>query len=198
MSGKLSVPSVSVRLGKTLVREVALVRGTMNIGRRPGNDLCIQDKTVSGHHAKIVWLHGPICIHDLGSTNGTFVNGTRISGPHELGDGDVISMGRHTLVFSEASSSFGQLAEETEVLGADDVKRLVKHARNNGGAEPGDTVPIPPEIRWVAQDAEGIWWGFERQPVQEANGWTDHQCGNYIRIGRGARSSHWADSLWRV
>lgn len=72
----------------------------MVIGRDPSCDIPIADAEVSRRHARLM-VDGDRCvIEDLGSTNGTFVNGRRISAPYELKQDDVVDMGENvTLVF---------------------------------------------------------------------------------------------------
>lgn len=65
------------------------------IGRAPDIALPIpQDNLSSNHHAQIMLDRGVIVLTDMGSSNGTFLNGTRISGAEPLSDGDCISIGR--------------------------------------------------------------------------------------------------------
>jgi len=67
-----------------------------HLGRTPDADLSVADPTVSTDHAR-VWLQGEqVYIRDLGSTNGTWVNGGRVVGHKKLGDGDTIRLGRDT------------------------------------------------------------------------------------------------------
>lgn len=72
----------------------------MYIGRDLACEIVIQDTEVSRRHAKIYISGSGFVIEDLGSTNGTFVNGERISSPHKLMPGDEISLGdTSTMVF---------------------------------------------------------------------------------------------------
>lgn len=73
--------------------QYAINRPEMSIGRDPSNDIYIADPRVSGHHARILQEGNSVIISDTGSTNGTFVNNFRITGPHELHSGDMISLG---------------------------------------------------------------------------------------------------------
>lgn len=77
-----------------------LPRSTVSIGRDPGNRVVINDPQISRQHARITPQGGLMVLEDLGSTNGTTVNGLRISAPHTLAHGDEIGMGDNvTLIF---------------------------------------------------------------------------------------------------
>jgi pSer/pThr/pTyr-binding forkhead associated (FHA) protein len=77
-----------------------LPRSTVSIGRDPGNRVTINDPQISRQHARITPQGGLMIVEDLGSTNGTTVNGLRISTVHTLAHGDEIGMGDNvTLVF---------------------------------------------------------------------------------------------------
>ena len=55
------------------------LRGTVTrVGRDPGNDIVIETSTTSSRHSEISWEHGSCWIYDLNSTNGTYVNGSRV------------------------------------------------------------------------------------------------------------------------
>ncbi|NIP72620.1 MAG: FHA domain-containing protein [Gammaproteobacteria bacterium] len=86
--------------------EFALRPGTINIGRGGDNDVVVGDSYVSTRHAKIITYFNASYVQDLGSTNGTYVNGKRIK-MHTLRDGDAITIGRHRLVM-KADTPAGQ------------------------------------------------------------------------------------------
>jgi hypothetical protein len=76
----------------------------LTIGRDPNNDIVINDPQVSRQHARIRRQGGLTVIEDMGSTNGTFVNGMRLANPHTLANGDSISLGDAvTLTYHEAA-----------------------------------------------------------------------------------------------
>jgi hypothetical protein len=66
----------------------------VGIGRHADNSIILPDPLISRHHAEIVMQGGRWVIVDLGSANGTFVNGKAISGPHVLAHGDLVRLGQ--------------------------------------------------------------------------------------------------------
>lgn len=85
---------------------------TITIGRDPGNYVVISDSQVSRQHARLTPQGGLIVIEDLGSTNGTRVNGIEITGAHTLADGDRIDLGENvTLVFQGRPSDEGGVTQ---------------------------------------------------------------------------------------
>ena len=79
-------------------REIPLARERMIIGRRADNDVCLPLPTVSGEHAAIVTVLDDSFLEDLGSRNGTLVNGKPVK-KHFLRDHDEIDVGRQRLVY---------------------------------------------------------------------------------------------------
>ncbi len=85
-----------IRSGARAGQREAFDKDTITIGRHPSCDLRFdleRDADVSSRHAEIRVSGGAVVLHDLGSTNGTFVNGERIEGERVLADGDVIEFG---------------------------------------------------------------------------------------------------------
>jgi predicted component of type VI protein secretion system len=76
----------------------------MTIGRKEDNDIRIENLAVSGHHAKLLTIFDDSFLEDLNSTNGTFVNGQRIT-KHPLRSGDVITIGKHELRYLNKNSA---------------------------------------------------------------------------------------------
>ena len=77
----------------------------MTIGRRRKNNLIIEDRAVSGHHAKIDSVGDGFVLIDLQSKNGSFVNEEFINS-HWLKDGDTINIGEHSLVFKYSEDEY--------------------------------------------------------------------------------------------
>ncbi|MCE2998842.1 MAG: FHA domain-containing protein [Betaproteobacteria bacterium] len=85
-------------LENTLVREVPLDKERITIGRKPSNDIQIENLAVSGEHACIVTILNDSFLEDMGSTNGTLVNGQSIK-KHILQNNDVIEIGKYKLKY---------------------------------------------------------------------------------------------------
>lgn len=112
-----------VRLPGVAERSVILDGSTVTIGRAPDNDLVLADSRVSRHHARITARGGRFVLADLGSTNGTVVNGARVT-EIVLGLGDRIALGT-------------ALIEVVEVV--DPVDHAVTAAQSSPGEGPGRT-----------------------------------------------------------
>jgi hypothetical protein len=79
------------------VGERLALRGTNAIGRDAGNDVSLPDEAASARHATLEQVEGEWWIEDLGSTNGTLVNGVRIEKREHVRFGDEIGIGRVAL-----------------------------------------------------------------------------------------------------
>ena len=59
-------------------------------------------------------------------------------------------------------------------------------------------LPLPPWVRWVAQDADGTWWGFEVEPNASHQGWYENELGRYLRLEQAPANPAWRDTLTAV
>jgi hypothetical protein len=82
-----------MRTGPTPGKVFELSGDSLTLGREPGNEVAINDAEISRKHAHLSFQGGTYVLEDLGSTNGTFVNGQRLMGPHSLRPGEIISFG---------------------------------------------------------------------------------------------------------
>lgn len=80
---------------------IQLSKSSLIMGRDDGCDLILGDDYVSKHHAQVLIDKGRPMLEDLGSTNGTYLNGKKISRRMVLKDGDIIKIGGITLRFRE-------------------------------------------------------------------------------------------------
>ncbi|MDR0275089.1 MAG: FHA domain-containing protein [Burkholderiaceae bacterium] len=87
------MPKLTVSIEGVIVKEVQLAKERSTLGRRPFNDIVLDNLAVSGEHAAITLQNGDVWIEDLGSTNGTFLDGQRIK--HEqFTEGSVVQIGK--------------------------------------------------------------------------------------------------------
>jgi len=108
-----------------VLKEIPLTKERTTIGRKPHNDIQIDNLAVSGEHAAIITILNDSFIEDLGSTNGTMVNGKPIK-KHFLQNNDVVEIGKHKLkYFNDAP---------TAATAADFEKTMI--IRNPGKAAP--------------------------------------------------------------
>ena len=101
-----------------VLKEIALTKERTTIGRKPHNDIQIDNLAVSGEHAVIVTILQDSFLEDLGSTNGTVVNGQPIK-KHFLQNNDIIELGKYKLKYvNEAVAGQAKAAdfEKTMVL----------------------------------------------------------------------------------
>src|SRR5438552_2043825 len=107
------MPKIFLKFNERVLKEIPLDKPRFTIGRKPDNDLVIDNPVVSGHHALIVSEEGVFFIEDLGSTNGTFVNDAKIQ-KEKLKNSDCIIVGKHVLIYQDEIAAPPPLPKETE------------------------------------------------------------------------------------
>lgn len=105
------------------------------IGRDPGNDIILRDPKVSRHHAEVIFERGFFVIHDMGSANGTWVNGKRVR-VAPLTHGAQIRLGASQGRFSEELPTE---SDKAALISADDIVPTARHDKF-------DTSALPPGI----------------------------------------------------
>jgi len=100
--------------------ESLLINETMTIGRKPNNDIHISDLSVSGKHAQIITILEDSFLEDLGSTNGTYVNGKPVK-KHALDHGDNITLGKYQLTYQSGSGGAKQSFEQPAIIRSDEA-----------------------------------------------------------------------------
>ncbi len=126
--------------------EYPLDKERITIGRKPDNDIQIDNLAVSGKHALIITILDDSFLEDLGSTNGTYVNGKLIK-KHALKDGDVITIGKHELKYvNEHASTDDEDFEKTMIIRPGTASAAVAAARaaEAAGVAPEKPAPAAP------------------------------------------------------
>jgi len=96
-----------------VLKEIPLAKERTTIGRKPHNDIQIDNLAVSGEHAVIVTILNDCFLEDLGSTNGTLVNGNPVK-KHFLQNNDVVELGKYRLKFVGEAPSLAATAEKAD------------------------------------------------------------------------------------
>ncbi|MGP1678101.1 MAG: FHA domain-containing protein [Burkholderiales bacterium] len=129
-----------------VLKEILLSKERTTIGRKPHNDIQIDNLAVSGEHAVIVTILADSFLEDLGSTNGTFVNGKTVK-KHFLQNNDVIELGKYKLKYiSEALPGAAKAAdfEKTMVLRSGAMRKPPEtHPPAAAGAGVGQSPAVP-------------------------------------------------------
>ena len=92
------MPKLILTLEGAVIREYSIDKDSISIGRKHGNDIQLNDLTISGRHTLVTKVSDNIFIDDLGSTNGTLLNGARIA-KSKLHHSDVIQIGNYQFTF---------------------------------------------------------------------------------------------------
>lgn len=129
----------------------------ISIGRKPDNDIQIDNLAVSGRHARVLTILDDSFLEDLGSTNGTYVNGSVVK-KHALKDGDLITIGKHQLRYeSEAATDQDDDDFEQTMIIRPDTAGMPE---SSGGAAVGRSVgqigaELVQESQQAAQEGPG-------------------------------------------
>lgn len=135
------MPKMIVSIDGVVIKEVQLTKDRTTLGRRPYNDVVIDNLAVSGEHAVLQMTGADVHIEDLNSTNGTYINGKAIK-KQLLKHNDTIEIGKHKIKFLNEQSGAG--FEKTMVI-----------RPAAGGAQPDSPVPGGAAIRVVSGAAAG-------------------------------------------
>jgi hypothetical protein len=141
---RVTLGRILVGFNGQTVAERELTTGRFIIGRTPDNDLQIDSKYISRHHAQIITsAHGSV-VEDLNSTNGIYVRAKRVR-RRMLNDGDVVQIGQHEVMyFDERLSRTRALPGDIE----DDAvplvqgKQAAQETEDDDGDEPAAPMPI--------------------------------------------------------
>jgi pSer/pThr/pTyr-binding forkhead associated (FHA) protein len=160
-----------MRAGPTPGKVYSLQKSELLIGRDPSNDIAIADAEVSRKHARLILQAGSFVLEDLGSTNGTFVNGQRLLGPHVLRAGEVILLGENVSLVFEA------VYDENATLVAP-----VSSPPSYEQPYPPSPRPAPVYTMPEARDLAGDEYREEEQPKKKVNVWIFAGCGCLLII----------------
>ena len=121
----------------TMLKEIPLIKERTTIGRKPHNDIQIDNLAISGEHAVVITILNDSFLEDLGSTNGTFVNGQSVK-KHFLKNGDTIELGKYRLKY------VSELPQQTSNADFEKTMILRPGAAHKPAPEPSAAAPTAP------------------------------------------------------
>jgi len=114
-----AMPKLIVSIDGVVIKEVRLSKERTTLGRRPYNDVVIDNLAVSGEHAVLHMIGEDVYIEDLHSTNGTYINGTAVK-KQQLAHQDLVEVGKYKIRFLARGTS-GDAPEPTAGHASDAV-----------------------------------------------------------------------------
>ena len=133
------MPKMIVSIDGVVIKEVQLTKDRTTLGRRPYNDIVIDNLAVSGEHAVLQMVGADVFIEDLNSTNGTYINGKAIK-KQLLAHNDTVEIGKYKIKFVHDGASDNY--EKTMVI-------------NSGAVVP--PAARCPWSRWSPPSASRVW-----------------------------------------
>ena len=146
------MPKLIVSIDGVVVKEYQLIKDRSTIGRRPYNDVVIDNLAVSGEHAVVQMVDGRAVLEDLGSTNGTYVNAKAVT-RQELRNGDIVEVGKYKIRFLQEAE--GENFEKTMLVKPGMVSPSMVAPRAAAAATPQAAVPLSAVIRVMSGAAAG-------------------------------------------
>jgi pSer/pThr/pTyr-binding forkhead associated (FHA) protein len=107
------MPKMIVSIDGVVIKEVQLTKDRTTLGRRPYNDIVIDNLAVSGEHAVMQMTGNEVYLEDLNSTNGTYING-KAAKKQLLAHNDTVEIGKYKIKFVNEAASAG--FEQTMVI----------------------------------------------------------------------------------
>jgi pSer/pThr/pTyr-binding forkhead associated (FHA) protein len=112
------MPKMIVSIDGVVIKEVQLTKDRTSLGRRPYNDIVIDNLAVSGEHAVLQMSGNEVFVEDLNSTNGTYLNGKAVK-KQQLANGDTVEIGKYKIKYVNEAASAG--FEKTMIVKAGSV-----------------------------------------------------------------------------
>ena len=124
------MPKMIVSIDGVVIKEVQLTKDRTTLGRRPYNDIVIDNLAVSGEHAVLQMMANEVYLEDLNSTNGTYVNGKAVK-KQLLQNNDTVEIGKYKIKYINEVANPGY--EKTMIIKAGSIPPAVAPGRAEGG-----------------------------------------------------------------
>ena len=164
------MPKMIVSIDGVVIKEVQLTKDRTTLGRRPYNDIVIDNLAVSGEHAVLQMTGNEVYLEDLNSTNGTYVNGKAVK-KQLLQNSDTVEIGKYKIKYIN------------EVAGPTFEKTMIIKA--------GSVMPPPP----VRADAAAAAAPAADLSGSRTRGAADQSCDHH-RLARRGRGGHHQAAPW--
>jgi pSer/pThr/pTyr-binding forkhead associated (FHA) protein len=119
------MPKMIVSIDGVVIKEVQLTKDRTTLGRRPYNDIVIDNLAVSGEHAVLQMTGNEVYLEDLNSTNGTYINGKAVK-KQLLQNNDTVEIGKYKIKYMNEAP--GATYEKTLIMKAGSVPPLTPAA----------------------------------------------------------------------
>ncbi|MDZ7910107.1 MAG: FHA domain-containing protein [Gemmobacter sp.] len=153
------MPKMIVSIDGVVIKEVQLTKDRTTLGRRPYNDIVIDNLAVSGEHAVMQMAGTEVFLEDLNSTNGTYVNGKAIK-KQQLQGGDTVEIGKYKIKFVHDGASDQQekttVINSGSVVGAEPTTVGSAAIRVMSGAAAGREVPLVKVVTTIGKPGVAV------------------------------------------
>ncbi len=136
---RLVVAKIIISSEDRIIKEVELDKERVTIGRKPYNDIVIDHRAVSGQHATITLMLEDAILEDLGSTNGTFLNGEKVY-RQKIVDGDKVTIAVFEMKYVASPAKIAATGKIEVMSGAHTGKRLALNKPLTTIGKPGSAV----------------------------------------------------------
>jgi len=180
---------LTVRTGPNPGMAFDLTKEVTTLGRDVTNDIMVSDAEISRQHARLTYTPSGYVLEDLGSTNGTFVNGDRLAAPRVLKPGDMVGFGENVTL---AYDAIGPEAAAT-VMGPAAARPAARPwpAQAQRPAMPPPVTPPPAQAAYVGAPAA--------QAPEKSGGalrWIVAGCGCLVLLAACGATLYWMPSSW--
>jgi pSer/pThr/pTyr-binding forkhead associated (FHA) protein len=159
------MPKLTLMVERTALKVYDFDCPVIRIGREPGLEVVIDNLAVSRHQAEIRLLDMEWCVRDLGSGNGTFLNGRRFAGLSPIKRGDEISFGKFSLFFDHVPTEPAPQLYASRAAHADPGRTLVMRPEELAKIRATVIKKRRAHVRWQAGDEEGTFTLADRSVI---------------------------------
>ncbi|MFZ4478318.1 MAG: FHA domain-containing protein [Rhodoferax sp.] len=149
------MPKMIVSIDGVVIKEVQLTKDRTTLGRRPYNDIVIDNLAISGEHAVLQLVDGDIHLEDLNSTNGTYVNG-KAAKKQLLRHGDTIEVGKYKIKFVSDGAAEGSVPSIFAEIADVDANVPQGAIKVLSGAAAGRQVPLTKVVTTIGKPGVAV------------------------------------------